>query len=91
MTIAHMIASGTVQGVGFRATAQQKAIETGVKGWVKNLPNGDVELEAEGTPEQVNKFVETIRKGPHRFIKVDNLEIDRSDEQKGYTSFDVVY
>ncbi|WP_026570190.1 acylphosphatase [Sediminibacillus sp. JSM 1682029] len=91
VTNAHMIAKGNVQGVGFRATAQQKAMEIGVKGWVRNLPNGDVELEAEGTDRQVDQFIETIRKGPHRFIKVENLDVERSQTDKGYGSFEVHY
>ncbi|SDL68889.1 acylphosphatase [Sediminibacillus halophilus] len=91
MTNAYMIAKGNVQGVGFRATAQQKAMEIGVKGWVRNLPNGDVELEAEGTDKQVDKFIEIIREGPHRFISVDHLDIEKSKEEKGYGSFEVRY
>ncbi|WP_053219485.1 acylphosphatase [Virgibacillus senegalensis] len=91
MVHVRMIAKGTVQGVGFRATAQQKAMEIGVKGWVKNLPNGDVALEAEGTNTQVDQFIETIRNGPHRFIRVDHLDIEKSQEDKGYHSFEVRY
>lgn len=48
----HLIFHGQVQGVGFRATAQHLARKFGLFGWVKNLPNGTVELVVEG-PEAV--------------------------------------
>jgi acylphosphatase len=44
----HLIFHGQVQGVGFRATAQHLARKLGLAGWVKNLPNGTVELVVEG-------------------------------------------
>jgi acylphosphatase len=53
--------SGMVQGVGFRATAVMIARDHPVVGFVKNLPDGRVELWAEGTPEAVEKFRKAIR------------------------------
>lgn len=44
----HIIVHGRVQGVGFRFSAQQKAVEYNLTGYVRNLANGDVELEVEG-------------------------------------------
>jgi len=57
--------SGRVQGVGFRYFTLETArrIE-GITGFVKNLPNGSVEIEAEGTKEKLEKFIEEIKKGP---------------------------
>jgi acylphosphatase len=52
--------SGRVQGVGFRYTAQQLASGFAVSGYVRNLPNGDVELVAEGDPKQVAAFLDAI-------------------------------
>jgi acylphosphatase len=57
----HVVFKGRVQGVGFRFTAERIALETGVKGWVRNLPNGDVELTAEGAEEALRKTLEGIR------------------------------
>jgi len=53
--------SGNVQGVGFRATAVMIARDHPVVGYVKNLPDGRVELLAEGTPDAVEKFLQAIR------------------------------
>jgi acylphosphatase len=52
--------SGHVQGVGFRYTAQALADPFRVAGYVRNLPNGDVVLVAEGEPDQVNGFLAAL-------------------------------
>ena len=53
--------TGMVQGVGFRATAVRIARDHPVVGWVKNLPDGRVELLVEGPPADVDKFLKAIR------------------------------
>lgn len=64
--IAHIdiTVKGRVQGVWFRASTKEQAIELGVKGFVKNLANSNVYIEAEGTPEQLNLFVVWCKMGP---------------------------
>jgi acylphosphatase len=52
---------GRVQGVGFRYTAQRLAPGFGVSGSVRNLPDGRVELEAQGEPSRVTAFLDAIR------------------------------
>ena len=52
--------SGRVQGVGFRFTAREIAAGFAVAGWVRNLPDGDVELVAEGAPDQVDDFLAAV-------------------------------
>lgn len=52
--------SGRVQGVGFRYTAQALAADYPVAGYVRNLPNGDVELVAEGPADQVDAFLAAV-------------------------------
>src|SRR5262249_34665479 len=62
VTTARMVDySGTVQGVGFRATAAEIARGYPVTGWVKNLADGRVQLLAEGDEEAVDKFLDAIR------------------------------
>ena len=56
--------SGKVQGVFFRASAAQEAISLGLKGWVRNVPGGDVEVLACGQPRRLAKFGEWLAKGP---------------------------
>ncbi|MBN3033003.1 MAG: acylphosphatase [Candidatus Saganbacteria bacterium] len=55
-----VIFSGTVQGVGFRFTAERFANDYGVKGYVRNLPNGNVELVAEAEEKTLRDFLRAI-------------------------------
>ncbi len=59
-----LIIKGRVQGVFFRATSKEIADKTGVKGWVKNTPEGDVEAVVTGTEEDVQQFIQWCKKGP---------------------------
>ena len=56
---------GRVQGVGFRYFTLNAANELGLFGWVRNMPDGSVQLVAEGAKEQLIKFVSRLRIGPH--------------------------
>ena len=55
---------GRVQGVYYRGSTKAKADELGLCGWVKNLPNGDVQVEVEGSPEQLQHFLKWCQSGP---------------------------
>ena len=57
-----MIFKGDVQGVGFRATAKRYADKLHLKGFVRNLPNGDVECCAQGEKEQLDKFLSELKR-----------------------------
>ncbi len=65
--------SGTVQGVFFRASAQQQAIELGISGYARNLADGDVELMVCGEPENVEKMIEWLKQGPPN-AKVEQIQ-----------------
>jgi acylphosphatase len=56
--------SGRVQGVGFRFFAERAAREAGVKGWVRNLPDGSVESVVEGDEAAVERYMARLRQGP---------------------------
>ncbi|MBU5466646.1 acylphosphatase [Virgibacillus sp. MSJ-26] len=85
----HLIISGHVQGVGFRYSAQQKANEYNLYGWVMNLEDGTVEMEVEGPENQVNQYVTEIKNGFHRFIRVDDINIEKTEGEKGYKQFTI--
>jgi acylphosphatase len=61
---AHVWVQGRVQAVGFRAFVQQNAFQIGVKGWVRNVGYDTVEAVAEGTKEQVDGFLQMVKRGP---------------------------
>jgi acylphosphatase len=64
---------GVVQGVGFRWSAARRAESLGLRGWVKNCPDGSVEAAAEGTSSSLDRFEEWLRHGP-RGAMVDRVE-----------------
>jgi acylphosphatase len=77
--------TGKVQGVGFRATAAEIARDYPVAGWVKNLPDGRVELLVQGPEASVEKFLEAIRKRWKDNITKEKLENETPDGKlKGF-------
>jgi len=61
---AHVVIAGRVQGVFFRSETKHEAQKLGVKGWVRNLPDGRVEAVLEGEEENVKKLIGFCRRGP---------------------------
>jgi acylphosphatase len=80
--------TGHVQGVGFRWSAANEARNRDLKGFVKNLSDGSVYIEAEGTVVQLNIFVEWCKKGPS-FGFVDSVKVD-SAPPVNYNDFRIV-
>ncbi|SFL86308.1 acylphosphatase [Gracilibacillus orientalis] len=87
----HVIVSGRVQGVGFRSFTQQVAMENDVVGWVKNLDDGSVEIEAQGKDDKVEKFFNQVKKGPSFFAKVKNIEITEKEIENTFKNFEIKY
>jgi acylphosphatase len=78
--------TGRVQGVGFRYTTLQVAKEFEVSGWVKNLPDGRVQLEAEGAPDTVKAFVLAVEERMHGYIrKMERQGAKRLSQFSGFT------
>ncbi len=75
MKTLHAIVSGRVQGVGFRFFVENRASSLGLKGWVRNLRGGKVEVLATGEEVPLNQFVASLREGP-TFSRVDEVDID---------------
>jgi acylphosphatase len=71
---AHVVVSGLVQGVFFRQSTVDEARRLGVRGWVHNLPDGRVELEAEGERERVEALVRWCGRGPPA-ARVEGVEV----------------
>jgi acylphosphatase len=71
--------SGRVQGVGFRLTSQRLALDHGVAGYVRNLPDGRVELLAEGDRTKVDALLEAVRRRMQEYLR----DIQVVDEPPG--------
>lgn len=82
----HLIVRGRVQGVGFRYFVVRTAAPLGVAGWVRNRPDGTVELEAEGPREGLERLVAAIARGPAgaRVTGVDQEWSERMPAHRGF-------
>lgn len=78
---------GNVQGVGFRATTARLAKEHEIRGYVRNLPDGTVEICAQGMQNHLESFLEAIRSKPG-LSSVDQFKIDRYRPEAFYSSFE---
>ncbi|MEW6045144.1 MAG: acylphosphatase [Bacillota bacterium] len=87
---AHVVVDGIVQGVGFRAFARREARRLGLVGWVRNLPDGRVEVWVEGPAEAVDALVRQLERGP-RGARVESVEKDHPPPAGRYTDFEVRY
>ena len=79
---------GKVQGVFYRATARDVASLLGIKGWVKNLPDDNVEITATASDETLQKFINWCKQGPPR-ARVDDVIVEDIDLQE-FNGFKVI-
>jgi len=77
----HWFITGKVQGVSFRAFTYEAATDLKLKGWVRNLSNGQVEIVAEGPAPTVDKLLEQVKKGP-KFARVDTVKETPADQNE---------
>lgn len=87
-----LLISGRVQGVGFRHFTRKNAGELGIKGWVRNLENGDVEALIQGPDEKLKIMLERFKNGPLP-ARVENVSIVKETEnpEKREQKFRVVH
>lgn len=81
MKTIRLVIKGKVQGVFYRATAEDIAKELGVKGRVRNLPDRNVEITATATEEILQKFINWCKQGPPK-AKVEEVVIEDLDLQQ---------
>ncbi len=84
------VASGRVQGVFFRAFVSRQATELGLTGYVRNLPEGTVEVQAEGERKHLEKLVAALKTGPPA-ARVEKVETRWSEYSGGYADFTIRY
>ena len=79
MMVLHFLIQGRVQGVGFRWFVHREASELELRGWVRNTEDGDVEVLASGTAEDIAELRASLKKGP-RGSRVDRVVEHHLDE-----------
>jgi acylphosphatase len=86
----HAFVKGRVQGVGFRYFVLRRAEELGLDGWVKNLPDGRVRVEATGSVEAIDRLEELLREGPMG-ARVASVQATRTEGQADSSGFRVEF
>ncbi|MBI3540643.1 MAG: acylphosphatase [Deltaproteobacteria bacterium] len=86
---AHLIISGRVQGVCFRMVAQEEALNRRLRGWVRNLPTGTVELVMEGEKKEVDEMITWCHQGPPA-ARVKNVQTNWENYSGEFVDFKVM-
>jgi acylphosphatase len=85
----HLIISGDVQGVGYRAWVRREALKLNLSGWIKNREDGAVELRAEGVEVALQKLIDLCKKGPEvGWVK--EVSVKWNDYTGEYKTFEIV-
>jgi acylphosphatase len=84
----YIVISGRVQGVGFRYFAMYKAEELDITGWVKNTPEGKLEIEASGELQNINTFIDWMKIGPARAI-IGSFSVSDISPERTFTQFTI--
>jgi len=84
----HLLISGRVQGVFFRASTKKTADRIGITGFVRNLADGRVEIIAEGDEQALQSFLQWCNRGP-RAAHVENINLSTSSHQNEFDNFEI--
>jgi acylphosphatase len=87
---ARILVRGIVQGVNFRWFTQRHAAELGLEGYVRNMPDGSVEVVAQGKRGAVEQLLETLRLGPSAAV-VEHVDVEWSEPHGEFDRFEVRY
>ena len=90
MSYLKAIVKGRVQGVGFRYFVYDLARQYGLKGTVRNLYSGAVEVQADGNDEVLSTFLDALRAGS-RMAQIDDVDTEWSKEEKGFRDFRITF
>jgi acylphosphatase len=85
---AHILVLGFVQGVGFRRFIAKKAKDLGLLGWVRNLPDGRVEILAQGEKSNIKALIEITEKG-NIFSDVKDVVVNYVEEKEKLEGFEI--
>ena len=90
MTGCSITVYGMVQGVGYRYSAVKAAALHKVSGWVRNRHDGSVEIECEGSREDIEKFIQSLTKGPS-YARVTGIDKKEKPYRGIYSGFEIEY
>jgi len=87
MTARQYLFAGRVQGVGFRYSTKNLAKGFDVLGWVKNLPDGRVELQIQGDEEELDEFIQELQDSPlgHHIQEQEERTVPLLDDVRGFS------
>lgn len=85
---AHIIVTGLVQGVGFRYFIYRKAVELGLKGFVRNLYDGNVEIVVEGEKDMIHILIDFAKVGP-RMAYVKDVKVEWEEDKNEFNDFQI--
>lgn len=83
-----LLVSGLVQGVYYRASTEAQAVRLGLNGYARNLPDGRVEIVAEGTQQQLQQLRNWCEVGPSA-ARVDSVEVSEQEPTGEFSSFGI--
>jgi acylphosphatase len=86
MPTAHILVNGRVQGVFYRQSTREKAKSLGLSGWVRNLADGRVEIEATGPRLKLDALVDWSHDGPPHAV-VDSVDVEWAEAEKHHGLF----
>lgn len=89
MLVLHAIISGHVQGVGFRWTLVDHAEKHHLNGTVQNLPNGTVEVYAQGSKAALEAFIASVQSEPG-FARIDSIQAHFKESSQPYSGFRII-
>ena len=81
--------SGMVQGVGFRYFAYYSARTFGLTGWVRNCYDGSVEMQVQGSEENISAFIDKLRAG-NGFCDIENISSEKMDIKENERNFQII-
>jgi len=86
----HIMVHGSVQGVFFRSNTRKVALDLGLKGYVRNMTDGTVEVVAEGPEDKIKELIEFCKNGPES-AQVDKVDVKLEKPVNEFDSFEVRY
>ncbi len=85
-----LVVHGSVQGVFFRSNTKKEALSLGLKGYVRNIDNGCVEVVAEGPEDKIKEFIAFCKKGPE-MANVSKVDVKFEEASGKFEGFEVRY